>query len=157
VKNDFNVSNINVGETSPPTFGLDLGRNKMTAHEQDKTGDGPWLEMNEGIVREQSSVLTNGSASGVSTTRQHTPIVRGRDDLAGVFRARHIQMMALGKVSQVRSSYAGSAMATGLFLASSDVLYECGPVSMLLAYLLAGSISYAVLVLNDDHILLLMP
>ena len=42
-------------------------------------------------------------------------------------------------------------MASGLFFQSGEVLYTSGPVAMWLAYLLMGSVSYAVLVLIPEH------
>jgi yeast amino acid transporter len=51
------------------------------------------------------------------------------------FKARHIQMMALG-----------SAMASSLFFQSGKALYTSGPVSMWLASCFMGTVSYAVLV-----------
>jgi amino acid transporter len=51
------------------------------------------------------------------------------------FKARHIQMMALG-----------SAMASSLFFQSGKALYTSGPASMWLASCFMGTVSYAVLV-----------
>jgi amino acid permease len=63
------------------------------------------------------------------------------------FRARHIQMMALGIVPQCLSDISGSTIGTSLLFSVGGQLYNSGPVSLLLAYLLVGSLVYAVLVL----------
>ena len=64
------------------------------------------------------------------------------------FLPRHIQMMALGKYLQGEVDRPGSALATGLFFQTGKVLYYSGPVSMVLAFLLMGTVTYAVLVLS---------
>ena len=46
----------------------------------------------------------------------------------------------------------GSAIGSGLFYGSGKVLYSSGPVSLLLAYLLMGSVPYAVLVRDLQRI-----
>jgi len=85
------------------------------------------------------------------------------------FRARHIQMMALGTFrvavavcSTFQSTFqpryfvvrgrliVGSAMASSLFITSGKVLYTSGPVSILLAYMLMGSVSWAMLVIPSS-------
>jgi amino acid permease len=64
------------------------------------------------------------------------------------FRARHIQMMALGTFKSDISilTILGSAIGAGLLYQSGKVLYLGGPVSVWLAYLTMGTVLYAVLV-----------
>ena len=47
----------------------------------------------------------------------------------------------------------GSAMASSLFIASGEVLYTSGPVSILLAYILMGSVSWAMLVILSSVVI----
>jgi amino acid permease len=64
------------------------------------------------------------------------------------FAPRHIQMMALGMLFlPLCIEREGSSIATVFFFQSGKVLYFSGWLSMLLAFLLMGSLTYAVLVL----------
>lgn len=71
----------------------------------------------------------------------------GNRDRARWFRPRHVQMMALGISLQFEIDHPGSSIATGLFFQTGKMLFFSGPVSMLLAFLLIGTLNYAVLVL----------
>ena len=62
------------------------------------------------------------------------------------FKARHIQMMALGFSLCRLFLTLGSALASSLFLQMSKVLYLSGPVSMLLANLHMGMVALALVV-----------
>jgi hypothetical protein len=71
------------------------------------------------------------------------------------FRARHIQMMALGKTASVplQGLSVGSAMASSLLVNSAKGLYHGGPVSLLMAYILMGSVAWAMLVLSRSQLI----
>jgi len=71
-----------------------------------------------------------------------------KEERARRFRPRHLQMMALGIVKFFGIDFSGSSIATGLFFQTGKMLYFSGPVSMLLAFVLMGSVSYAVMVSN---------
>jgi len=75
------------------------------------------------------------------------------------FRARHIQMMALGTFrvavavcSTFQSTFQPRYFVVRgrLFITSGKVLYTSGPVSILLAYMLMGSVSWAMLVIPSS-------
>lgn len=62
------------------------------------------------------------------------------------FEGRHIQMMGLGKHDLVPFVLnLGAAIGSGLF-GTGETLYFGGPVSLWLAYLLTGTVMYAVMV-----------
>lgn len=66
-----------------------------------------------------------------------------------MFKARHIQMMALGSSTRLFRLTVGSALASSLFLQMGRVLFISGPVSMLLANILMGTVAWAMLVVTS--------
>lgn len=78
---------------------------------------------------------------------EETPELPGH--VAPIFRfeGRHIQMMGLGKPDFVPFVLnLGAAIGSGLLFGTGEALYFGGPVSLWLAYLLTGTVMYAVMV-----------
>lgn len=62
------------------------------------------------------------------------------------FKARHVEMMALGILDQINdvAQYLGSCIGAGIFLGTGPALYNSGPISLCLGYLFVGTVVYAV-------------
>lgn len=132
--------------------------NNITLQEWDRPVNG-----GNGILNHQ--IPDSGSGNDVyaaqSAVERHTEdgipatYIKGSSDRKVVseqqellFKARHIQMMILGTISNFLRLKLGSAMATSLFIQSGKVLYTSGPVSVVLASSLMGSVAFSMLVIG---------
>lgn len=87
------------------------------------------------------------NARGESDTRYRTT-VQSESEVKpqGRFQDRDISMMAFGNLSLVSTLLIeGAVVGYGLLFKSGDVLFFAGPVSLLLAYILIGTVLYAVM------------
>jgi amino acid permease len=119
----------------------------MATQESDTRAQPFWTEMeSRGEDLSDGSVIVPETSGFQEVERKQQP--HAIDDQETVFKERHIQMMALGISPHFHFSTnaLGSAMASGLFVSSSKVLYNAGPISMLLAFILMSTVAYAVLV-----------
>jgi amino acid permease len=104
------------------------------------------LGVDQDIRARHGNSSTESIEEGTEPTfhlRQEEPATP--EQRAKEFKARHIQMMALGKL-RLMGVDLGGAIGAGLLFQSGKALYQGGPVSLWLAYLLMGTVSYAVLV-----------
>jgi Amino acid permease len=131
----------------------------------------PREEVRSGSISSVSTDVTGASfasrlenGSGVSgredglgsvRSRGHSEAERnrqsGRRDRSGgprtpKFRLRHIQMMAFGSLPFLLLKLRGGSIGTGLFYGSGVVLYNAGPISAFLGYIIMGTVLFSVLV-----------
>jgi amino acid permease len=81
---------------------------------------------------------------GTETAGRNDPKRRKRE-----FRGRQVQMMAISTSnSDIFANEVGMAIGSGLLFDTGGNLYLDGPVSLVLGYVLVGSVMYAVMVYN---------
>ena len=105
------------------------------------------VRVRNGSVSPDNRTLESFEEGGETSfhLRKEQPNSQDPERRAKEFKGRHIQMMALGILLKNHIDL-GSAIGAGLLFQSGKALYDGGPVSLWLAYLLMGTVSYSVLV-----------
>lgn len=124
-------------------------------YESSSVGNATDQTLPNGAPKEEpTSAATNSAPQGdpeAVTQRRRLRIVpsniNSRVQKLQEFAGRHVTMMALGNIARLNLlTLTGSAVGTGLLYQSGEALHLSGPVSLWVAYLLMGSVLYAVMV-----------